>query len=583
MPVTDTPRPSGSASADRDRTEGTADPVGRLVVGPLLRHADETSVCVWVEVSRPGTVTVRAGEHDASAATFSVHGHHYALVDVEGLPPGSHLPYDVHLDETRVWPPARSQFPASALRTMDYSQPLRIIFGSCRNSVPHDRRTNRRFGIDVLRALALRLADGGVPEPIGTPMQAASGWPSMLLFLGDQVYADETSDSMREYIAHHRDLTEPPGEELADFGEYAHLYRLAWSEPTVRWILSTVPSAMIFDDHDVRDDWNTSQAWRQMMHSKPWWKGRIVGGLASYWVYQHLGNLTPAERAKDPVWQQVLAADGADVGPVLDEFAAEADDDPEAYRWSFRRDLGTTRLVAVDSRAARVLTETDRAMIDAVELAWLDEQLTGGPDQLLLATSIPFLLPMGLHNGEAWNEAVASGAWGSRAADWAEQMRQFFDLEHWAAFQSSFREVQQMVAEVAAGERGPAPATVTFLSGDVHHSYLFEADLPTGPGRSRVIQAVCSPIRNPLPQVVRFVTATMAYGVAGVVGRMLARTARVANPPWTWSLLDGPWFDNSLATVDVDGRSATIAWETAAEGSNDDHLLWCPVSRARLS
>ena len=572
-----------AASAARERTGGTADPVGRLVVGPLLRHADETSVSVWVEVTHGGTVTVSAAEHTASAATFCVHGHHYALVDVEGLAPGSHLPYEVHLDDTRVWPPARSQFPPSALRTMDYSQPLRITFGTCRNSVPHDRRTNRRFGIDVLRALALRLADGGVPEPIGDPKQAASGWPSMLLFLGDQVYADETSDSMCEYIAHHRDITEPPGEELADFGEYAHLYRLAWSEPTIRWVLSTVPSAMVFDDHDVRDDWNSSYAWKQMMRSTPWWQGRILGGLASYWVYQHLGNLTPAERARDNVWQQVLAADGVDVGPILDEFAAEADADPEAYRWSFRRDIGTTRLVVIDSRAARVLTENDRAMIDAVELNWLDEQLTGGTDHLLLGTSIPFLLPFGLHNGEAWNEAVAGGAWGKRAAGWAEHMRQFFDLEHWAAFQRSFRDVQRMVAEVAAGERGQAPATVTFLSGDVHHSYLFEADLPTGPGRSRVLQAVCSPIRNPLPQVVRFATATMSYGVAGVIGRLLAKATRVTRPLWTWSLVEGPWFDNSLATVDINGREATIAWETAAEGSDDDHLLWCPVSRARLS
>ncbi|MGW1633884.1 hypothetical protein, partial [Streptomyces anthocyanicus] len=29
----------------------------------------------------------------------------------------------------------------------------------------------------------------------------------------------------------------------------------------VRWLLSTVPSCMIFDDHDVIDDWNTSAAW----------------------------------------------------------------------------------------------------------------------------------------------------------------------------------------------------------------------------------------------------------------------------------------------------------------------------------
>ncbi len=29
-------------------------------------------------------------------------------------------------------------------------------------------------------------------------------------------------------------------------------------DPRTGWLLSTVPSCMIFDDHDIRDDWNTS-------------------------------------------------------------------------------------------------------------------------------------------------------------------------------------------------------------------------------------------------------------------------------------------------------------------------------------
>ena len=56
--------------------------------------------------------------------------------------------------------------------------------------------------------------------------------------------------------------------------------------------------AMIFDDHDIRDDWNTSWTWRQDMEATSWWHDRIVGGLASYWVHQHLGNLGPEERAR---------------------------------------------------------------------------------------------------------------------------------------------------------------------------------------------------------------------------------------------------------------------------------------------
>jgi hypothetical protein len=70
-------------------------------------------------------------------------------------------------------------------------------------------------------------------------------------------------------------------------------------------LLSTLPSSMIFDDHDIRDDWNTSAVWRKQMNATQWWKGRIVAGLASYWVYQHLGNLSPDERAGDEMWKEV--------------------------------------------------------------------------------------------------------------------------------------------------------------------------------------------------------------------------------------------------------------------------------------
>jgi phosphodiesterase/alkaline phosphatase D-like protein len=111
-----------------------------------------------------------------------------------------------------------------------------------------------------------------------------------VLFLGDQVYADETSDAMQEFIASRRSLDEGPGEELKDFEEYAYLYSLAWSDPANRWLLSTLSSAMIFDDHDIRDDWNTSREWREKMQATSWWQERIVGGLGSYWVYSTSGT-----------------------------------------------------------------------------------------------------------------------------------------------------------------------------------------------------------------------------------------------------------------------------------------------------
>jgi hypothetical protein len=111
---------------------------GPLVLGPLLRYVDDTSASVWVETRAPGMVTVRRGGASASAPTFAVHAHHYALVELDGLAPGTTEPYTVEVDGDTVWPEPGSPFPPPMLATLEPGRPLHLAFGSCRTSVTHD-------------------------------------------------------------------------------------------------------------------------------------------------------------------------------------------------------------------------------------------------------------------------------------------------------------------------------------------------------------------------------------------------------------------------------------------------------------
>ncbi len=520
-----------------------------IVLGPMLRYTDETSAAVWVETAADATVTVRADGREWAARTWAVHDHHFALVEVDGLEPGSRREYEVLVDGARAWPEA-SDDPPSVIATRAPDAGLRMAWGSCRTSVSHDAYGNRRHGVDAMRAFSLAMVeDDGLR-------------PDLILLLGDQVYADVTTKPMQEFIAERRDVSEPPGKELKDFEEYAHLYKLAWSDDANRWLLSTVPSAMIFDDHDVRDDWNASLTWKRKMEQTSWWHGRIVAGLASYWVYQHLGNLSPTERAEDEIWQRIAAHDGddeLDLSDVLDDFADRVDREPSTYRFSFVRDFGDLRLVVVDSRAARDLDPDARALVGHGEWEWVDAQLQGGFRQLLVATSLPWLLPIGLHHVEAWDEAVSQGAWGRAAARVGEQLRQTVDLEHWGAWQHSFQELARAATEVADGERGDAPETVTVLSGDVHYSYVAEVERDHG---SRIVQAVCSPVRNPLPIVMRWFSVVMSYGVAKPFGAAAARSVKVPDPPFEWRTTKGPWFDNNLSVLEHGADGLTMTWHT---------------------
>lgn len=201
-------------------------------------------------------------------------------------------------------------------------------------------------------------------------------------------------------------------------------------------------------------------------------------------------------------------------------------------------------------------------MLDEQELDWLDEQLTGDVDHLLIGTSLPFLLAPGLHHVEAFSEAIAEGAWGRPGRVVGERLRQGADLEHWAAFQRGFREVAERVLEVARGRRGRAPRTITFLSGDVHHSYVAEARPRDGMAASRILQAVCSPIRNPLPTPMQAFMALASHRLTGLLGRALSLSGRVPLEPMRWSVTHGPWYDNNLAVLQL-GPAGLRMWWTA--------------------
>jgi hypothetical protein len=533
-----------------------------LVLGPLLRYVGETEATIWVEADRPCQVEVLGH----AARTFQVAGHHYGLVVVTGLRPGTEYAYQVTLDATSRWPLPDPAFGPSVLRTLDPGGPRRLVFGSCRIAeLPPPRRRDqargREPGSDAVAALAHGLA--------GKPRES---WPDSMLLIGDQVYADHAGPATRRFIADRRDPHEPPGYEVADFEEYCALYREAWGAPAVRWLLSVVPTIMMFDDHDVHDDWNISAAWRREFRARPWWQARITGAYMTYWIYQHLGNLSPAELGKDDLWRQVQETD--DAAEVLGDLAVRTDAQTGGIRWSVRRDFGAVRVVMIDSRSRRVVDDDRRRlMVDEAEWQWVTESSSAGLsngdfDHLVFATSLPLLLPHGIHSLEAWNEAVCAGAWGNRFRSPGEWLRQAVDLEHWAAFGASFTAFEKLLSDLAGGsaERGmrsqPRPASITVISGDVHHTYLAAVDLPGAAASGTAVhQAVCSPIHNLMPEKLRLAHRLVSCRFGDLITTGAARLAGVREPRVRWRVTDGPWFSNMLAELSYDGRRARIRFD----------------------
>ncbi len=273
------------------RRERTADDVADLILGPMLRHVGPTSATIWVETDAPCTVEVLGHR----ARTFTVAGHHYALVIVEGLAAG--LDPRVRRARRRRAALAVGRQSVPALRDPHRSATARAA-GAVR-LVPHGGPA--RAAVDA--------RDGARPDrprrrrpSRARPAHARSAAPTSgrtsRVMLGDQVYADDSSPVTHERIEKRREhapVEGLPTELVNDFEEYCWLYHESWSPDVERWFFSVVPTAMIFDDHEMIDDWNISDSWVRDIRQQPWWSEHVVGGLVSYWIYQHLGNLSPAE------------------------------------------------------------------------------------------------------------------------------------------------------------------------------------------------------------------------------------------------------------------------------------------------
>jgi hypothetical protein len=288
--------------------------------------------------------------------------------------------------------------------------------------------------------------------------------------------------------------------------------------------------------------------------------------------------MSPQELARSELLEEVRCAE--DAGPLLLRWAGRVDHGSGGSRWSFCRDIGGVRIILFDSREGRVLGHSPRRMTDEAEYEWISSKATGDVDHLLLVDTLPFLLIPAFHHLEAWNEAVCGGAWGRWATGWGEKLRRALDLEHWAAFNFSFRRLEKVLTEVATGKRGRAPATILGLGGDVHHAYLAEVAFRREEGaQSAVYQAVCSPFRNPLDRHERLTVRIGDSWGGELIAHALARAAGVPEPEIRWRLVQRPTFDNQFATLELDGRSALLRIERTERDDPDDHHIATSLER----
>jgi hypothetical protein len=307
------------------------------------------------------------------------------------------------------------------------------------------------------------------------------------------------------------------GMHAADFAEYAFLYERAWAHAGswARKVLANIPSFMIFDDHEVTDDWNLNHYWTQLVNtsseSDPYqmWPSAITDAMAAYWVYQGMGNLrmsfVPEEQ--DVRNRKILdeTITGRDALPQLRTLlwgagVALGEKSHHALQWHYELPISPAFLVA-DTRTRRMLARatSEHAIedelshtLDKQQLDWIQAKLSASEQPAgFLVLAAPLLLPRYATFAMTHPRAVALLERKLDSEKLAFEMRRGKDFEHMITDQSWF-DMLELIGNLESSKLG----SLIVLSGDVHFSYNMRGSL--GSDSPEVLQLVCSGAKQEL-------------------------------------------------------------------------------------
>ncbi|MCQ8876500.1 alkaline phosphatase D family protein [Pseudoalteromonas shioyasakiensis] len=242
-------------------------------------------------------------------------------------------------------------------------------------------------------------------------------------------------------------------------------------------LFANVPSYMMFDDHDVTDDWNLTAGWEQVIYQHPVSRRIVNNGLISYWLFQGIGNdagnksfslLAP--------FKQSFAADEQWQFKTFDKTLLEFN------HWHY--ELNTVpKVVVLDTRTHRWRNEQNFNEPSGL-LDW--ERLTELEDSLLTHEQVIIVSPAPVF-GVKSIEAI-------QALFNICGQPLLVDVENWMAHEGSAKKLLDTF------RRDDTPKETLILSGDVHYSFCFSVQKRFGKHPNRIWQLTASGIKNEFPR-----------------------------------------------------------------------------------
>ncbi len=263
--------------------------------------------------------------------------------------------------------------------------------------------------------------------------------------------------------------------------EQAVIERFVEGLPAAARLLAHLPSLMIFDDHDITDDWNLTAAWEQTAYEHPFSRRIIGNALLGYLVCQGWGN--DPDRLAGPLDELTALLESAAPQGWL---PAETQDACIRHLlrfegWEFQVP-GPPKLVVLDTRTRRWRSERNprrpSGLMDWEALSEFQQELLDAPSVIIVSPAPMF----GVKLIEAIQKLFTLAG-----------KPLLVDAENWMAH----RGAAGVMLNIFRHSRTPGHYVI--LSGDVHYSFGYDIHIRQRRRGPQLWQITSSGIKNAFP------------------------------------------------------------------------------------
>ena len=251
--------------------------------------------------------------------------------------------------------------------------------------------------------------------------------------------------------------------------------------PQAARLLAHVQTLMIFDDHDITDDWNLSAKWERTAYEHPFSR-RIVGNaLIAYMLCQGWGN----------------RPDG--FAEVLDDMAAlSATPDADNRLAPDAQDALVRRLALFNGWGYVLHTQPAVIVLDTRTRRWRNRRTPGHPSGLMDWESLVELQHELLDEPAA---VIVSAApmFGVKLIEVVQRIATVLgqsltvDAENWMAHRGAASTMLNIF------RHSRTPGNYVVLSGDVHYSFAYDVEVRASERSQHIWQITSSGIKNEFP------------------------------------------------------------------------------------